>query len=55
MSISVYLVLHNHTKIHTLQFYSDLNLITLNKQAYLLVFEFFFSFLILINFLGKTF
>ena len=28
------LVLHNHTKTHTFQFYSDLILMNINKQAY---------------------
>ena len=44
------LVLHNHTEIHTLQFYSDLILRNLNKQAYSLIFEF-FSFVLKLKFL----
>ena len=47
------LVLHNHIKINTLQFYLDLVLINLNKQVYSLIFGF-FSFLLLINLLWKT-
>ena len=41
------------TKIHTLQFYLDLILINLNKQAYSLIFQF-ISFLLLTTFLWKT-
>ena len=48
------LVLHNCIKIHTLQFYVDLILKILNKQAYSLIYEF-FSVLLLINFLWKIF
>ena len=44
------LVLHNHTKIYKLQFYLDLILTNLNKQAYSLIFEF-FLFLLPIHFL----
>ena len=47
------LVLHNQFKINTLQFYLDLILINLNKQAYSLMFEF-FSFLLQIHFLRKN-
>ena len=36
------LVLDNHTKIHILQFYSDLILIILKKLAYSLMFQFFY-------------
>ena len=47
-------VLFYHTKTHLLQFYLYLILIILNKQDFSLIFQVFFQFLLLINFLWKV-